>query len=203
MIHPDTRLTFIDPMVGLGVVATGFIPCGTLTWVKDPHDLRIPGDAVAGLCDADRQDVLRYTYATQRGERMLCGDIGRYMNHSCQPNCVLLTDEIEIAVSDIAPGAELTNDYVSFFLSSEEEFECRCGTPDCRGKVDSSRLALRKAQLHALAKRALRHTAALRQPLFPQLSTHADTLLRELMRDVFGVRKPITLRRPREQALCL
>ena len=38
MIHPDTELRFINDKIGYGVVATKFIPKGTITWVLDKVD---------------------------------------------------------------------------------------------------------------------------------------------------------------------
>ena len=38
MIHPHTELKFISKEVGNGVVATQFIPAGTITWVLDKLD---------------------------------------------------------------------------------------------------------------------------------------------------------------------
>lgn len=38
MIHPNTELKFISNQVGYGVVATSFIPAGTITWVLDKLD---------------------------------------------------------------------------------------------------------------------------------------------------------------------
>ena len=47
MIHPHTTLQFIGNEIGYGVVATAFIPAGTITWVLDkldrefsPHDFQ-------------------------------------------------------------------------------------------------------------------------------------------------------------------
>ena len=38
MIHPHTELRFINDEIGHGVVATQFIPAGTITWVLDELD---------------------------------------------------------------------------------------------------------------------------------------------------------------------
>jgi len=38
MMHPHTKVQFISDEVGHGVVATAFIPKGTITWVQDPLD---------------------------------------------------------------------------------------------------------------------------------------------------------------------
>ncbi|MCB0801615.1 MAG: SET domain-containing protein-lysine N-methyltransferase, partial [Flavobacteriales bacterium] len=38
MIHPKTELKFISKEIGYGVVATEFIPAGTITWALDKLD---------------------------------------------------------------------------------------------------------------------------------------------------------------------
>ena len=38
MIHPHTELQFISEKIGYGVIATKFIPKGTITWVLDKLD---------------------------------------------------------------------------------------------------------------------------------------------------------------------
>jgi hypothetical protein len=38
MLHPHTELRFINEQIGYGVIATHFIPRGTVTWVRDDLD---------------------------------------------------------------------------------------------------------------------------------------------------------------------
>lgn len=38
MIHPHTQIGYISDEVGFGVIATQFIPAGTITWVLDDLD---------------------------------------------------------------------------------------------------------------------------------------------------------------------
>ena len=59
------------------------------------------------------------------------GNIGRYVNHSCRPNCYsdIVGDRIWIrALRDIEPGEELTYDYNT---DGEARIRCRC-RPGCR-----------------------------------------------------------------------
>lgn len=44
--------------------------------------------------------------------------------------CLAPGFDLEIAVRDIEPGEEITDDYGT--LNIEQEFECRCGSPRCR-----------------------------------------------------------------------
>jgi hypothetical protein len=42
---------------------------------------------------------------------VLCWDNGRYVNHSFNSNCMSTAYDFEIAVRDILPGEQLTDDY--------------------------------------------------------------------------------------------
>ncbi len=65
----------------------------------------------------------------------------RYLNHSCEPNCQLMTWEDEeskvqqlgvFALTEIKPGVELTIDYA---WSADAAIRCLCGKSNCRGWV--------------------------------------------------------------------
>jgi predicted ester cyclase len=63
-------------------------------------------------------------------------DVTNLINHSCDPN-VWMHDEVTLAARrDIAAGEELTMDYA--VIEGSEDwvglFECRCGSPLCRGR---------------------------------------------------------------------
>ena len=58
---------------------------------------------------------------------------GCYINHSCEPN-VEEKDRIGYALRDIKKGEEITLDY-NKIAYLEKQFECRCGSKNCRGFV--------------------------------------------------------------------
>lgn len=70
------------------------------------------------------------------------GNIGRYLNHSCDPNCVLVPVRINetipkvaiFANQNIAKGSELTFDYGSekFDPNSENLKPCLCNSVNCK-----------------------------------------------------------------------
>lgn len=111
MIHPHTALRFISDEIGHGVFATQHIPAGTITWVRDPLDRELTSLEVANLAAVCKPALETYTYRNQHGNYVLCWDIARYMNHSFKPNCMATTYGFEVAVSNIKPGEQLTNDY--------------------------------------------------------------------------------------------
>lgn len=79
------------------------------------------------------------------------GNDARFVNHSCEPNCVTycFNDHMYLyANRDIARGEELTFDYRLGGASGKRptkrqiaEYPCHCGTASCRGTM----LALRPA----------------------------------------------------------
>jgi len=123
MLHPDTELGFIDPEIGMGVLATKPIPKGTIVWALDDLDQILEPAFVDSLDVPRRQLVLKYAYRNQRGKYVLCWDSGRFINHSFRANCMGTAYEIEIAVRDILAGEELTDDYGT--LNVDEPFKCR------------------------------------------------------------------------------
>ena len=52
----------------------------------------------------------------------------RFMNHSCDPNTHVV-DRSDVALRDIAPGEELTSDYLDF---TDKNVFCNCGSANCK-----------------------------------------------------------------------
>lgn len=69
------------------------------------------------------------------------GNDARYINHSCDPNCEAVIEKKRIwiyARRNIQPGVELAYDYQYERTKSTEDekfYECRCGSPKCRGTI--------------------------------------------------------------------
>ena len=133
MIHPDTELRLANPHIGHGVFATRLIPKGTITWVRDPLDQTFTPASLAQLPSVYHDTVLKYSFIDSRGHFVLCWDHARFVNHSCNPTCRSAGYDFELAVRDIAPGEELTDDYGS--LNLEYDFDCSCGSPRCRVQI--------------------------------------------------------------------
>ena len=111
MIHPHTELKFISNEVGYGVVATQFIPAGTITWVLDKLDREFSPLEFQQM-DSIYQEILdTYTFRNNQGNFVLCWDNGRYVNHSFNANCLTTAYDFELAIRDIHPGDQLTDDY--------------------------------------------------------------------------------------------
>src|SRR5690606_10407921 len=121
MIHPDTEVRFINPEKGYGLVATKFIPKGTITWVQDDLDRIFTKDEVANLNPFIKKYLDIYSFTNKNGDRVLCWDNGKFVNHSFKPSCFSTPYDFEIAIRDIHPGEELTDDYG--YLNVESPFE--------------------------------------------------------------------------------
>jgi hypothetical protein len=133
VIHPDTCLRLVDEHTGYGVFATSRIPRGTVVWLHDELDQILTPSQVAKLPAVLQRHVDRYAYVDASGNRVLCWDHGRYMNHSCEPSTTSIGTLMEIARRDIEPGEQLTCEYGLAHVT--EAFECSCGAPSCRGTL--------------------------------------------------------------------
>lgn len=93
-----------------------------------------------------KKDIQRYTHdishlGIQISENFfLCpvsdDDGQKYgaLNHSCDPTCGFKDSVTAIAIRDVNKGEELTLDY-AFLDSARFNFECKCGSKNCRRKV--------------------------------------------------------------------
>lgn len=133
MIHPHTELKWISDVVGRGVFVTRFIPKGTIVWTLCHLDIVLNPGEVSSLGPAYKSILDTYAYFDQKGDSVLCWDLGRFVNHSCDPAMLAVDHCNEIAARDLHPGDELTCDYR--LLNYPETLTCRCGRPTCRGSV--------------------------------------------------------------------
>lgn len=135
MIHPHTRLEWINDKKGFGVVATRLIPKGSITWVQDELDTVFPADMPQRLKPLSRAMLDKYSFRNNRGEFILCWDIAKYVNHSFKSNCLSTAYNFEVAIRDILPGEELTDDYgylnlTESFIPEDEGSERKSVEPD-------------------------------------------------------------------------
>ena len=121
MMHPDTELQFINEVVGYGVVAKKFIPRGTITWVQDDLDRVLSPKEVEKMHPKVQEQVDKYSFRNNKGELVLCWDLAKYVNHSFNANCLSSAYDFEVAVRDIQPGEQLTDDYG--YLNISEPFK--------------------------------------------------------------------------------
>lgn len=123
MMHPDTEIRFISKEIGYGVVATKFIPKGTITWAQDELDQIFTPEQVEKMQELSKQMIDKYTFRNNKGNFVMCWDLAKYVNHSFRSNCLSTAYDFEIAVRDIQPGEELTDDYG--YLNVTEKFDAQ------------------------------------------------------------------------------
>lgn len=133
MIHPDTELVHINNEIGYGVFAKKLIPAGTITYVKDSLEIQIsPTDYLMYSPDMQNQ-IEKYSYIDEKGYRIISWDFAKYVNHCCNCNTISTGYGFEIAIRDIQPGEQLTDEYGIFNI--EEPIELCCGQEGCRKVV--------------------------------------------------------------------
>lgn len=121
MMHPDTEIRFISDEIGYGVVATKLIPKGTITWVQDELDQVINPQQVEKMHKAAQDMLEKYSFRNSEGQHVLCWDLAKYVNHSFNANCLSTAYDFELAIRDIHPGEQLTDDYG--YLNVSEPFK--------------------------------------------------------------------------------
>lgn len=60
-----------------------------------------------------------------------------YTGHSCAPNCRICFEEMAmVALRPIVAGEAVTFDYATTESSITQAFDCLCGAPGCRGRIE-------------------------------------------------------------------
>ena len=65
----------------------------------------------------------------------LLNDPSNCFNHSCDPNAGMSGQIGLISLRDITEQEEITFDYAMCDDSDYDEFDCACGSPNCRGRI--------------------------------------------------------------------
>jgi len=130
---------------GRGVFAREHIPAGTRLIeytgeriTQEEGDRRYPWD------DSTPYHTLLFTVEDDLlVDGGVGGNVSRWINHSCDPNCTSVIEDRRIYIDslrDIEPGEELTFDY--HFVTQDRitpavkrRFPCHCGAANCRGTL--------------------------------------------------------------------
>ncbi|KAK9844222.1 hypothetical protein WJX81_008646 [Elliptochloris bilobata] len=129
----------------LGVYTTEYIMAGELVIeycgelvrrpVADARERAYAAQGDAGACYMFAIDADHIVDATRKG------NLSRFINHSCSPNCKARIVEVDrrrrvfyFASRQLAPGEELTIDYcLSGKADAGAVVACSCRAPNCRG----------------------------------------------------------------------
>ena len=180
MIHPSTELRLVSPHVGYGVFASQHIPKGSLVYVQDPLDIKITPLQYKRLDDTSRQLAEKYSFLDAKGNRILSWDAAKYVNHSCNPNTMSTAWGFEVALRDIEPGEEITDEYSLFNL--EWEMECACGHGACRGMIRPTDARVHFRSWDETIRSAMMAIPHVEQPLINSLDALTRHSLDEYLR---------------------
>jgi uncharacterized protein len=199
MIHPDTELRKVNDIIGYGVFARRFIPKGTIVYVKDPLEIEIAPEQFE-IMDAKLQAVVNwFSYIDETGTRIVSWDIAKYVNHHCRANTISTGYGFEIAVRDIAPGEEITDEYGLFNLP--EVLQCRCGAAGCRGTISHDDWDVYGRAWDKCAKDALKFLPQVAQPLMQFIDTQVYHDLMRYLNNRRHYRSLRQLRIPADKAV--
>ena len=134
-----------DESLGRRAVARRTINAGEriVVWSGDV----ITGAEIARLPARERDYLLqidddRYLHA---GLQSLAA--ADFINHSCDPNCGFVDARTLVAMREIPTGEAVTFDYAMSDTSAFVDFDCRCGSRGCRGRMTGE--DWRRAELQA------------------------------------------------------
>ncbi len=165
MIHPETKLKWVSTEIGYGVFATQHIPKGTAIYVRDALEIVVSKNSGLAQSPVYKDILTKYSYIDAKGDYILSWDHGRFVNHCCHPNTITTGYGFEIAIRDIAPGDEITDDYG--LLNIEEDIPLSCGKNNCRGMARARDFDTYAAHWDSVVRQALTHFNQVEQPLLP------------------------------------
>jgi hypothetical protein len=146
MIHPDTYLKITNK--GLGVFTKRQFNRGEILWIVDDQDLKYPLKSYNQLEPSLLKRLNVYSYLDSTEKVIIPWDEGKYVNHSCSPNSLGLTqfDNISIAIRTIEEGEEIVEDYDCYY-GHFESFPCLCGSSNCRQMVNKPNKEIRTSRM--------------------------------------------------------
>jgi D-alanine-D-alanine ligase len=131
-----------NSIAGYGIYATRLINVGEIIYRGEERAHRIvtKKHVEENWNDEEKMNFKRYAYPISDTVFAIWdeepGDWAP-QNHSCDPNTRF--DGLNtIAIRTINIGEELTFDYATFLDREMEPFECRCGSPKCRGLIKAN-----------------------------------------------------------------
>lgn len=115
-----------------GLFCAGYISAGELLIVWGGEI--IPYEGLAALSEVQRQHSVQVEEALYL-VTVKPPDAGDFINHSCDPSAGLSGQIAVVAMRDIYPGEEVCYDYAMSDGSPYDEFDCGCGSANCRRRV--------------------------------------------------------------------
>jgi hypothetical protein len=130
---------------GLGAFATRRIPAGKRL-IEYAGERLTPAQADARYPDVPGERHHTCLFAIDDDvviDAAVNGNLARWINHSCDPNCDAVIDGGRIwieTIRDVEPGEELAYDYAQVLEerhspAAKRRFPCHCGASTCRGTM--------------------------------------------------------------------
>lgn len=192
MIHPQTRLQYIDDEIGYGLFAASFIPMGTIVYVKDSLEREIWPDEYLQMDPEIQREAEKYSYIDERGVRIVSWDFAKYVNHCCQGNTISTGYGFEIAVRDIQPGEQITDEYGIFNL--EWDMQVVCSKPGCRRRITNSDFDRYYPEWDEKIQKALVRVFDVEQPLLSLIDDSTVEALIDFLQEDKNYRSVYSLR---------
>ena len=134
-----------SPIQGEGAFATEPIPAGTRL-IEYAGERLTPAQADARYPDGVDERHHTYLFAIDDDviiDAAVDGNEARFINHSCDPNCDAVIDDMRIwieTIRDIEAGEELAYDYAYVLEerhspAAKRRYPCTCGAAKCRGTI--------------------------------------------------------------------
>jgi SET domain-containing protein len=133
-----------SPIQGKGAFATEFIPAGTRLIEYAGERLTTAQTDARYPEEGDRHHTFLFAIDDVVViDAAVDGNEARFINHSCDPNCDAVVDDMRIwieAIRDIEPGEELAYDYAyeleeRHTPAAKKRYPCFCGSPNCRKTI--------------------------------------------------------------------
>jgi hypothetical protein len=119
---------------GKCLVATSFLPTGVIV-----QELKGP----IYSWNLVSEEEICYAILIEHNKWMIIQTDARYINHSCDPNCVIDNELRLITVRPVNKGEELTINYHIVYEGEDPgfwdprwSFKCCCGAKNCQGIID-------------------------------------------------------------------
>jgi len=120
-------------LFGKGVLAVGDIKKGEIITDWTGGEIYI-----AQKCTDLPKNISDYAIQFEEHKWIDTPHMGRFLNHSCEPNCGIRGLFQVVAMRDIKKGEWITFDYETT-EDSDWGMECKCGTKSCRKLIGAYR----------------------------------------------------------------
>ena len=109
-----------SPIAGMGLFSSRSLPPGEVIWeFTEGVDWRISPTELELFPEPFKARLRHYVYLEESGFFVLCGDNGKFMNHSDTPNCDDPDGAHTVTRRRIKAGEELTCDYRLFDVEAK------------------------------------------------------------------------------------